>query len=135
MDQAGLLHHLAQRSVARGVAEGVVELLEAVHIDHWFTDGETRSALGQTVEIRHVPGHCPGNVLFFFPGLSAAFVGDALIKGSVGRTDLPQGDFDELEQSIRAQIYTLPADTTIYPGHGPKTTVGAEKVGNPYVRG
>lgn len=109
--------------------------LEPVQVDHWLTAGETLAALGHAVEVRHVPGHCPGNVLFYFPALAAAFVGDALFKGSVGRTDLPQGDFDELERSIRTQIYTLPADTTVYPGHGAKTTVIAERSGNPYVRG
>lgn len=109
--------------------------LEPLHVDRWLTVGEPLTALGQSVEVRHVPGHCPGNVLFYFPALAAAFVGDALFKGSVGRTDLPQGDFDELERSIRTQIYTLPADTTVFPGHGPSTTVAAEKAGNPYVRG
>lgn len=109
--------------------------LEPLHVDRWLTVGEPLTALGQSVEVRHVPGHCPGNVLFYFPALAAAFVGDALFKGSVGRTDLPQGDFDELERSIRTQIYTLPADTTVFPGHGPSTTVAAEKADNPYVRG
>lgn len=109
--------------------------LEPLQVDHWLTVGESLSVLGQSVEVRHVPGHCPGNVLFYFPALAAAFVGDALFKGSVGRTDLPQGDFDELERSIRTQIYTLPADTTVFPGHGPSTTVAAEKADNPYVRG
>jgi glyoxylase-like metal-dependent hydrolase (beta-lactamase superfamily II) len=74
-------------------------------------------------------------VLFYFPALQAAFVGDALFQGSVGRTDLPQGDFDELERSIRSQIYTLPAETTVFSGHGASTTVGEEKSSNPYVRG
>jgi glyoxylase-like metal-dependent hydrolase (beta-lactamase superfamily II) len=109
--------------------------LEPLHVDHWLGAGESLTALGQVVEVRHVPGHCPGNVLFFFPALAAAFVGDALFKGSVGRTDLPQGDFDELERSIRTQIYTLPPGTTVYPGHGSRTTVAAEQAGNPYVRG
>jgi glyoxylase-like metal-dependent hydrolase (beta-lactamase superfamily II) len=109
--------------------------LEPLHVDHWLTAGEVLTALGQRVEVRHVPGHCPGNVLFYFPALQAAFVGDALFKGSVGRTDLPQGDFDQLEQSIRSQIYTLPDETTVFPGHGSSTTVAAEKSGNPYVRG
>ena len=105
--------------------------LEPVKVDHWVRQGERLAALGTEVEVRHVPGHCPGNVLFYFPG--AAFVGDALFNGSVGRTDLPRGSFAQLERSIREQIYTLPDATIVYPGHGPETTVGKEKANNPFV--
>ncbi|MSU23038.1 MAG: MBL fold metallo-hydrolase [Opitutus sp.] len=107
--------------------------LEAIHVDHWIAQGDRFEALGTTVEVRHVPGHCPGNVLFYFAQAGAAFVGDALFNGSIGRHDLPGGDFDLLEKSIQEQIYTLPDATVVYPGHGPKTTVGAEKTSNPYV--
>ena len=109
--------------------------LEPVHVDHWVQPGEKIDALGLTVEVRHVPGHCPGNVLFYFDALGSAFVGDALFKGSVGRTDLPGASFEQLEQAIRGQIYTLPAETVVYPGHGPKTTVADERANNPYVNG
>jgi hydroxyacylglutathione hydrolase len=109
--------------------------LEAVKVDHWVTPGERFTALGLEVEVRHVPGHCPGNVLFYFPQAGMAFVGDALFNGSIGRTDLPGGSFEELERSIRGQIYTLPGTTAVYPGHGSETTVGAEKADNPHVRG
>ena len=85
--------------------------------------------------MRHVPGHCPGSVLFYFATAGVAFVGDALFNGGVGRTDLPGGDYAELERSIRTQIYTLPSNTVVYPGHGPATTVGDEKSLNPFVRG
>jgi hydroxyacylglutathione hydrolase len=109
--------------------------LEAIHVDHWVKQGEKISALGLEVEVRHVPGHCPGNVLFYFPAARAAFVGDALFNGSVGRTDLPGANFDQLEKSIREQIYTLPPETVVFPGHGPQTTVGDERAHNPYVSG
>jgi glyoxylase-like metal-dependent hydrolase (beta-lactamase superfamily II) len=109
--------------------------LEAVRVDHWVGQGEKISALGLDVEVRHVPGHCPGNVLFYFATAGAAFVGDALFKGSVGRADLPGGDFAQLETSIREQIYTLPEKTVVFPGHGPKTTVAHERATNPYVSG
>jgi len=109
--------------------------LEVVKVDRWVDAGERLSGPGEEAEVRHVPGHCPGNVLFYFKSLGAAFVGDALFKGSIGRTDLPGGDFDRLEHSIRTQIYTLPPQTTVYPGHGPSTTVGKERVSNPYVQG
>ncbi len=107
--------------------------LQPVRVDHWVTQGEQLAALGTTAEVRHVPGHCPGNVLFHFASLGAAFVGDALFNGSVGRTDLPGGNFAQLERSIRGQIYTLPASTVVFPGHGPKTTVAHERAANPYV--
>lgn len=109
--------------------------LEGVHVDHWVAPGEKREVLGLAVEIRHVPGHCPGNVLFYFPALAAAFVGDALFRGSIGRTDFPGGDHALLLKSIREQIYTLPSATKVFPGHGPATTVADERSGNPYVRG
>ncbi len=109
--------------------------LQPIHVDQWIEDGTQLEALGAAVEVRHVPGHCPGNVLFYFPALKAAFVGDALFNGSIGRTDLPGGDFDELERSIREKIYTLPPETTILPGHGPKTTVVHERAHNPHVSG
>ncbi len=107
--------------------------LEPVKVDAWIGPGEQLAALGQAIEVRHVPGHCPGNVLFYFPAAHAAFVGDALFNGSIGRTDLPGGSFEELEKSIREQIYTLPPDTVVFPGHGPKTTVAHERVHNPHV--
>jgi glyoxylase-like metal-dependent hydrolase (beta-lactamase superfamily II) len=109
--------------------------LQPVHVDRWLSHGERFEALGTTVEVRHVPGHCPGNVLFYLAALGAAFVGDALFNGSVGRTDLPDGSFEQLERSIRTQIYTLPDATVVFPGHGPRTTVGDEKAHNPYVSG
>ena len=109
--------------------------LEPVTINHWVEQGERFEALGRTVEVRHVPGHCPGNVLFYFEKEAAAFVGDALFAGSVGRTDLPGGSREQLFAAIRSQIYVMPDETVVYPGHGSETTVGVEKRTNPYVRG
>jgi glyoxylase-like metal-dependent hydrolase (beta-lactamase superfamily II) len=115
--------------------------LEPVKIDGYVSQGDRLTALGRTFEVRHVPGHCPGNVLFYAAaapetngrGLGTAFVGDALFKAGVGRWDLPGGSFEILAQAIREQIYTLPDDTIVFPGHGPRTSVGEEKAGNPYV--
>lgn len=108
--------------------------LEAVKVDRWLEDGGTLEALGEKAGVRHVPGHCPGSVLFHFPRSAAAFVGDALFKGGVGRTDIPGGDAAQLATSLRTRIYTLPDATVVFPGHGDPTTVGEEKAGNPYVR-
>jgi glyoxylase-like metal-dependent hydrolase (beta-lactamase superfamily II) len=107
--------------------------LVGVKVDAWLEQGTRFRALGREFEVRHVPGHCPGNVLFFQREGKAAFVGDALFNGGVGRWDLPGGSFELLERSIRGQIYTLPDDTIVFPGHGERTTVGAEKETNPYV--
>jgi hydroxyacylglutathione hydrolase len=107
--------------------------LKPIHVDHWVKQGDRFEALGTTVEVRHVPGHCAGNVLYYLAATGTAFVGDALFSGSIGRTDLPGGDFGELERAIRTQIYTLPPATLVLPGHGPKTTVADERTHNPYV--
>lgn len=107
--------------------------LGPMKIDEFVQQGQRWTALGQTVEVRHVPGHCPGNVVFYWQALPAAFVGDALFHSGVGRTDLPGGSFERLERSIREQIFTLPDDTVIYPGHGPETSVGVERETNPFV--
>ena len=106
-----------------------------IQVDYWVEDGEVLDWAGAKIEVRHVPGHAPGNVLFYFPALKAAFVGDALFSGGVGRFDLPGGDWQTLETSVRDKIYTLPDETAVYAGHGPSTTVGKEKRSNPFVRG
>jgi glyoxylase-like metal-dependent hydrolase (beta-lactamase superfamily II) len=109
--------------------------MKSVAINHWVAGGDMIELLGTQMEIRHVPGHCPGNVLIYLASEGWAIVGDAIFAGSVGRYDLPGGDFKVLENSIKTQIYSLPDETTLYPGHGSKTTVGAEKRDNPYVHG
>lgn len=113
-------------------AFGGIEM-KTLRIDRWLEAGERFELLGQTVEARHVPGHCPGSLLFWVPGLKVAFSGDAVFRESIGRYDLPGGDFDVLETSIREQIYTLPEETVLYPGHGPATSVGHERTHNPFV--
>jgi glyoxylase-like metal-dependent hydrolase (beta-lactamase superfamily II) len=85
-------------------------------------------------EIRFTPGHTPGHCILYVPSARTCFCGDLIFAGSVGRTDLPGGDWDALEKSIREQIFTLPEDTRLLSGHGPETTVGEEKRSNPFVR-
>jgi len=85
------------------------------------------------VEVREVPGHNPGSVMFYCELLGVAFVGDAIFRMSIGRTDLPGGDHALLLKSIREQIFTLPDNTTLLPGHGPESSVAFEKVNNPYL--
>ena len=107
--------------------------LKPVQITQWVEHGDTLDLWGREVEIRHCPGHCPGNIIFWIKEDSRCFVGDVIFAGSVGRSDLPGGDFDTLERSIRNSIYSLPEDTKLHPGHGEDTEVGREKISNPFV--
>jgi hydroxyacylglutathione hydrolase len=110
-------------------------VVEPVKVDQWLSDGEVIDILGDKVVVGHVPGHCPGSLSFHFSGLESVFSGDALFKAGIGRTDLPGGSFEQLENSIRTRLYTLPDATTVYPGHGSPTTIGEEKSRNPFVSG
>lgn len=80
------------------------------------------------------PGHSPGHISFYCPEQGFILSGDVLFRGSIGRTDLAGGDYDTLVHSIREQLYPLPDETIVYPGHGPETTIGEEKRSNPFVR-
>ena len=108
--------------------------LVPVEINQWVEDGDHLDLWGRDVKVLHCPGHCPGNVAFYLKQEKICFVGDVIFSGSVGRTDLPGGNFEELEKSIKNKIYVLPDDTELAVGHGPNTTVEREKAVNPYVR-
>ena len=99
-------------------------------------DGEIFTAAGIRVLIRSTPGHSIGHVVYIIEDTDPkiVFVGDVIFAGSVGRTDLVDGDFDQLADGIRTKLYTLPDSTILLPGHGPSTTVGEEKRSNPFVR-
>jgi hydroxyacylglutathione hydrolase len=84
-------------------------------------------------EARHTPGHTPGHVVFYCAKEAVLFCGDLIFQGSVGRTDLPGGDWEALTRSILEQVFTLPNETQLLSGHGEKSTVGEEKRGNPFV--
>jgi glyoxylase-like metal-dependent hydrolase (beta-lactamase superfamily II) len=88
---------------------------------------------GNLLEVRHAPGHTPGHVIFYCAAEKVAFCGDVIFQGSIGRTDLPGGDYQTLIQSIRSQILTLPDETRLLSGHGPESTVGAERRSNPFL--
>lgn len=107
--------------------------IEPVQADRLVDDGEVLDLLGTRVEVRHTPGHAPGNVAFVFPELGWAVVGDTLFAGGVGRPDLPGGDWPTLERSIREKLFTLPPATRIFPGHGPETTIEREMASNPFL--
>lgn len=104
-------------------------------ITHFLNDGDVLSLDGESMEVIHVPGHSTGHVAIISKESNWVVAGDVLFQNSIGRTDLPGGDFDVLEKSIKEKMYLLPDDMTVYCGHGPETTIGNEKFANPFVRG
>lgn len=99
---------------------------------HHVTDGQKLQLGAHEFTVLYTPGHTPGGVCYYGNGLVLA--GDTLFKESVGRTDFPGGSFDELILGIEDKLFPLPAETVVYPGHGPETTIGHEKTYNPFVR-
>ena len=100
----------------------------------WLHDGDTVSIGQQTLAVRHCPGHTPGHVVFHSPDIQRAFVGDVLFAGSIGRTDFPQGDHEQLLDSIRTRLWPMGDETVFIPGHGPESSFGRERRTNPFVR-
>lgn len=105
--------------------------------DRVVRHGDRIEAAGFELEVCEVPGHSAGHVVYLWKASDPwlAFVGDVIFQGSIGRTDFPDGNADQLLGCIRSRLYTLPDETQLLPGHGPATTVGNEKRHNPFVRG
>jgi len=103
----------------------------AFEVDHWITEGEEVGLPGLEARALHTPGHSPGSMTF--ATAEGLIVGDVLFAGSVGRTDLPLCDPDALVRSVRERLFAYPDATPVYPGHGPATTIGAERRTNPFV--
>jgi glyoxylase-like metal-dependent hydrolase (beta-lactamase superfamily II) len=99
--------------------------------DRLLEQGDTLEVGDHSFEVFHVPGHSPGGICLLSDG--HIFVGDVLFAGSIGRTDLPGGDFDLLVKSVRERLLSLPDQTVVHPGHGPDTTIGRERRHNPFV--
>jgi glyoxylase-like metal-dependent hydrolase (beta-lactamase superfamily II) len=99
-----------------------------------LADGDEVTIGGHVFTVLHTPGHSPGGITLYCADAHAAIVGDSLFNGSIGRTDFPGSDFETLAGSIRTKLYALPDETIVYPGHGPRTTIGREKRSNPFVR-
>jgi len=97
--------------------------------------GQQLRLAGIDLEVRHTPGHTPGHCCFYMAGEGVLMSGDQLFRGSVGRTDLPGGNWDDLVASMTSQVLTLPDDVRVLPGHGPETTIGAERRSNPFLTG
>lgn len=100
----------------------------------FIAEGQPLMLGDDTIEVRFTPGHSPGSIIFYYAPGNWAIGGDVLFSGSIGRTDLPGGNFNTLINSIKTQLFTLPGHTTIYPGHGPATTIDTEKLHNPFLQ-
>jgi glyoxylase-like metal-dependent hydrolase (beta-lactamase superfamily II) len=101
--------------------------------DRWLEDGDTVTVGALTFDVRHCPGHTPGHVVFVQREARLAVVGDVLFQGSIGRSDFPRGNHDQLVASIRERLFPLGDDVTFIPGHGPVSTFGQERRSNPFV--
>lgn len=101
----------------------------------WLHDGDTVHIGHETLNVRHCPGHTPGHVVFHAPQIDRVFVGDVLFAGSIGRTDFPQGNHQQLIDSIVQRLWPMGDQTVFIPGHGPESTLGHERSSNPYVQG
>ena len=139
-DHWGLLLHIHEREkpvLDMAPASGELWQLpfENYHGKLVFIKEDSTINIGDDeLEIRFTPGHSPGHVCFYDEAEGFAVSGDVLFNGSIGRTDLPGGDFDTLINSIQTQLFTMPDDTKIYSGHGPMTTIAVEKMNNPFVK-
>jgi hydroxyacylglutathione hydrolase len=103
-------------------------------LDGELADGQVIEVGTLRLEVLYTPGHAPGHVCFYERSAGAVFDGDVLFSGSIGRTDLPGGDYGRLLTSIREKLLTLPDETAVYSGHGPATTIGRERRYNPFLR-
>ncbi|MCE5206473.1 MAG: MBL fold metallo-hydrolase [Porphyromonadaceae bacterium] len=104
-------------------------------IGRFLQEGDQLTFGNQMLEVIHLPGHSPGSVVFHNRAENVLFSGDVLFHSGIGRTDLAGGDFNTLVEGIKTKLFTLPAETRVYPGHGPSTAIGQEKADNPFVGG
>ena len=138
-DTWGLLLHIHQyekKVLEFGPTSGLMYNLPFENYNRelkFIKPGENIRLGKDELDIRFTPGHSPGSVSFYHKPGGFVISGDALFNGSIGRTDLPGGDFDTLVNSIREQLFVLPAETIVYSGHGSETTIGFEKKNNPFV--
>jgi glyoxylase-like metal-dependent hydrolase (beta-lactamase superfamily II) len=123
---------LADRNLLRRF--GIDLEVEPVGAGRLLSEGPAQPLLGRLFDIHEVPGHCPGSLCLHDPSSGIIYGGDVLFAGGVGRWDLPGGDRDLLLSGIGKKLLPLPPDTIVCPGHGPTTTIGQEKISNPYLQ-
>ena len=130
-DDQSLLDGLEDQARMFGVAESV----RNAQPDRWLIEGDQVSFAGHNFEVYHCPGHAPGHVIFFNREAGFAHLGDVLFRGSIGRTDLPGGDHQQLLDSIRDKVLPLGDDVGFICGHGPGGRIGEERLTNPFLKG
>lgn len=123
---------LLQTAVQHAMAFGLA-LESAPSIDTTVEHGDTITFGNSALQVIHTPGHSLGGICFYHAQQKMLFAGDTLFRGSIGRTDLPGGDFDTIIESIAQRLLVLPDDVTVYSGHGDSSTIGFEKVKNPFL--
>ena len=147
--QAEIILHAADEPLYRGLPEqpawlGIpraawaalgFDYEEPPPVERYWEDGEAFRVGRLEFRVLHCPGHTPGHVVLFEPNERAVFVGDCLFAGSIGRTDLPGGSTEQLMDSLRNKILPLGDDVVVYSGHGPETTIGRERLTNPFLTG
>jgi hydroxyacylglutathione hydrolase len=122
------IKQLPEQTVQFGFPEG-----KSFMPERWLDDGDTVSVGKVSFNVIHCPGHTPGHVIFYQPEENIALVGDVLFQGSIGRTDFPRGNHQELLDSITQKLWPLGNDVTFFPGHGATSTFGDERKTNPFV--
>ncbi|MFC0570447.1 MAG: MBL fold metallo-hydrolase [Gluconobacter japonicus] len=125
----GFLLSTIEKQAAHFGLSGMVSVVP----DRFLEDGETLRLLGHDIEVRHLPGHTPGHVVFIDHASGRAIVGDTLFRRTVGRTDFAYGDSEALIAGIRRQLLSLPDETVVLCGHGMPTTIGEERRSNPFL--
>lgn len=134
--KTGLYIHRFDEPVLRAVSAYApnygFNLYQETMPDGYLEEGDEITFGNQNFEVLFVPGHAPGHIAFYNKKEKVVIGGDVLFQNSIGRTDLPGGSFETLINSIHQKLFTLPDDVAVYPGHGPKTTIGFEKLTNPF---
>ena len=128
-DDLFLLQHVAETGRSYGMWNA-----SNVTPDRWLEEGDQVQIGELTFNVLHCPGHSPGSIVYFNPVQRLAIVGDVLFAGSIGRTDLPGGDYQQLIESIRDKLLPLGDDVAIISGHGPTSTIGHERATNPFLQ-
>jgi len=121
------------RALLGGGADEAGDMSVATEFEH-LADGQVLELAGVSLSVLHTPGHSPGHCCFVLDSEGVVFSGDQLFRGSIGRTDLPGGSLEQLMESMRRSVMTLDDETSVLPGHGPSTTIAAERRSNPFLR-